>query len=43
LVSTGQISPEIAQVNADLAGKEPGKRWVFNFSRKRVVERSTTG
>jgi len=30
-------------VNTDLGGKEEGKRWVFNFLRKREVERSETG
>jgi len=30
-------------VNTDQGGKEELKRWVFNFLRKREVERSDTG
>jgi len=30
-------------VNTDEGGKEQSKKWVFNFLRKREVERSETG
>jgi len=43
MVNTGDISPEIAYMYTDLGGKEEWKRWVFNFLRKREVERLDTG
>jgi len=43
MISAGYISSELDWMNTDYREKEQRTRWVFNFLRKRAVERSETG